>query len=301
MRHSQASWAAAAGTVCISFSAIFVALAEVTPSTAAFWRGAYALPLLLVLRRFVVARDRRPTQVRAGALAAGTMLGVDLFLWHNSIARLGAGLATVAVHTQVVFVGLLGWLLYRQLPTRRTLLFGTVIFTGVALISGLGRWDAFGAQPVSGTVFGILAGLSYAGFMLGLQASNPAAAAPAAATLLDATAGMVGASALIGVLTGELVLVPTWPAHGWLVALAVLCQVAGWTLLAFALPRLPALSVSMIILAQPMLAVVWGWLILGETLSTIQAAGVALVLVGLVAVNTQRSLVVTERPALEPA
>ena len=81
----------------------------------------------------------------------------------------------------------------------------------------------------------------------------------------------------------------------------MLGQVVGWTLLSFALPRLPALTVSMIILAQPMLAVVWGGVLLDESLSTIQAAGVAVVLVGLVAVNAQRSLVVTRDSAMEPA
>ncbi len=296
-----ARWVAAAGTVCISFSAVFVALADVSPPTAAFWRGVYALPILLVLHHFVRGRDLRPRRLRLGAVAAGALLGVDLFFWHNSIARLGAGLATVAAHTQIVFVGLLAWVLYRQLPTRRTLMFGAVIFGGVALISGLGRADAFGDQPVSGAVFGIVAGLSYASFMVGFQASNPRGAAPAVSTLLDATVGMLAASAIIGVVAGDLSLVPTWPAHLWLAALAVLGQVIGWTLLAFALPRLPALTVSMIILAQPMLAVVWGWLLLGESLSTIQSFGVLLVLMGLVAVNTQRSLVVVPEPALEAA
>ena len=301
MRIPNARWVAAAGTVCISFSAVFVALADVSPTTAAFWRGVYALPILAILSRVVRDRDHRSARLRLGAVAAGAVLGIDLFFWHNSIDRLGAGLATVAAHTQIVFVGLLAWVLYRQLPTRRTVIFGAVIFGGVALISGLGRADAFGAQPVSGTVFGIAAGLSYASFMVGFQASNPGGAAPAVATLFDATAGMLAASAIIGVIAGDLALGPAWPAHGWLAALAVLGQVVGWALLSFALPRLPALTVSMIILAQPMLAVVWGGLLLGESLSPIQGAGVALVLVGLVAVNAQRSLVVTRDPALEPA
>jgi drug/metabolite transporter (DMT)-like permease len=301
MRIPSARWVAVAGTVCISFSAVFVALADVSPTTAAFWRGVYALPILVMLSRFVRDRDHRPARLRLGAAAAGAMLGIDLFFWHNSIDRLGAGLATVAAHTQVVFVGMLAWLLYRQLPTKRTVTFGAVIFGGVALVSGLGRADAFGVSPLSGTIFGIAAGLSYASFMVGFQASNPGGAAPAVASLLDATAGMLGASAIIGVIAGDLALSPTWPAHAWLAALAVLGQVVGWALLSFALPRLPALTVSMIILAQPMLAVVWGRLLLDESLSPIQAAGVALVLVGLVAVNAQRSLVVTRDPALEPA
>lgn len=301
MRLLSPRWVALAGTVCISFSAILVALAAVTPTTAAFWRAAYAIPILIALHWLVRDRDTRSPRLRVGAFLAGTLLGVDLFFWHNSIDRLGAGLATVAVHTQIVFVGTITWILYRHVPTRRTLLFGAVIFAGVALISGLGRADAFGAQPVSGAVFGVLAGLSYAGFMVVLQASNPNGAAPAVAALLDATIGTLGATVVLGLFTGDLSLTPSWPAHGWLVLLAIVAQVVGWALLAFALPRLPALAVSVIVLAQPMLAVVWGRVILDETLSTVQAIGVVLVLSGLVAVNSQRSLVVRPSPALDAA
>jgi drug/metabolite transporter (DMT)-like permease len=300
MRIPPARWVALAGTVCISFSAIFVALASVSPTTAAFWRGAYALPILVALRWAVRSRDQRSPRLRTGAIVAGGFLGIDLFFWHNSIERIGAGLATVAAHTQIVFVGVITWLLYRHLPTRRTFAFGAVILLGVTLISGLGRADSFGTQPVSGALFGVLAGLSYAWFMIILQASNPEGSAPAVATLLDATIGTLAASAILGAFTGDLSLAPSWPAHGWLVALAVVAQVVGWTLLAYALPRLPALTVSVIILAQPMLAVLWGRIILGETLSPVQTVGVTLVLVGLVAVNAQRSLVIKRAPVLEP-
>jgi len=300
MRIPPARWVALAGTVCISFSAVFVALASVSPTTAAFWRGAYALPILFAFGWAVRSRDTRSQRLRLAAVIAGAFLGVDLFFWHNSIDRIGAGLATVAAHSQIVFVGIIAWLLYRHLPTRRTLGFGALIILGVTLISGLGRADAFGSQPVSGAVFGVLAGLSYAWFIIVLQASNPQGSAPAVATLLDATIGMLAASAVLGAFTGDLSLAPSWPAHGWLILLAIVAQVVGWTLLAHALPRLPALTVSVIILAQPMLAVLWGRIILSETLSPLQASGVALVLIGLVAVNSQRSLVTDRALALEP-
>jgi drug/metabolite transporter (DMT)-like permease len=75
------------------------------------------------------------------------------------------------------------------------------------------------------------------------------------ADLLDATVGTAFATAVIGTVGAGLDLSVTWPAHGWLLALAVVGQVVGWTLIASALPRLPATSVSVLILAQPMLSV----------------------------------------------
>lgn len=279
------------GTVGISFSGVLVALSAVAPVTSAFFRAAYAIPVLVAIGRRTRDRDMRTRRMRLGAVAAGMLLGIDLFFFHSAIDALGAGLATVAANTQVVFVGLLSWALYRQAPTRRTVVFGAVIFTGVALLSGLGRDEAFGADPVLGVVYGLTAGCLYAGFVLGLKASNPIGTAPAVRVLSDATVGTALGTAAIGIVTGSLDLAPAWPAHGWLVLLALVVQVLGWALLTSSLRRLPALTVSVIILGQPMMAVLWGWIVLDESLSIIQAVGVALVLAGLLAVNAQRSLV----------
>jgi drug/metabolite transporter (DMT)-like permease len=92
----------------------------------------------------------------------------------------------------------------------------------------------------------------------------------------------------------------SWPAHGWLIVIGVVAQSFGWLLIAFALPRLPALETSILILAQPMLAIVWARLIFDERLSGVQFAGVALVLGGLVLVSG-RSTVPSEETSPAPA
>ncbi|HEY5727135.1 MAG TPA: DMT family transporter [Acidimicrobiia bacterium] len=295
MHGRTARISALAGTVCISFTGIFVALADVTPVTAAFFRAAYAIPLLAVLWVVWRRRDRRPARLRVGGAAAGVFLAVDLVLWHRSIELIGAGLATVVANIQVVFVGLFSFLLYRQRPTRRTVVCGGVAFAGLILISGLGRDDAFGVDPALGTILGLGSAVCYAVFIIGFQRSNPGGIAPAPLALLDATIGTALATAVIGTVGGGLDLDVSWPAQGWLIALAVVGQVVGWTLIAYALPRLPAISVSVLILAQPMLSVLWGRLFLDETLSAVQAAGVVVVLAAMVAVNLQPSLVADAR------
>jgi drug/metabolite transporter (DMT)-like permease len=136
--------------------------------------------------------------------------------------------------------------------------------------------------------------------MLGLQASNPGGRGPAIRVLADATIGTMLGAAVIGAMTGDLDLAPSWPSHGWLIVLALTVQVLGWALLTYSLPRLPAITVSLIILGQPMLAVLWGWLLLDESLSVVQLAGVVLVLVGLLAVNAQRTLIVEKEAATAP-
>ncbi len=279
--------AALAGVLAISWSAIFVRLADVSPDTAAFFRAAYAVPLLLAIWLAVRERDARTARERRLALLAGLFLALDFAFWHRAIGDIGAGLATVIGNVQVVFVGLGAWAVYRERPTRLAFVLVPVVFLGVVLISGLGGESAFGRDPRAGVVFGILTAIFYAVFLLVFRASNRSLA-PAAGPLLDASAGAVVGSLLIGLLFDrEFSVAVGWPEQGWLLGLAVVAQVLGWLLITVALPRLPALETSVMLLVQPMLTVLWGFLVFTEVLSGVQWAGVALVLggVGLLAVR----------------
>lgn len=269
------------GTVAISFSAILVRLADVSPSTAAFFRPAYALPVLLAGWLAVRQRDHRTTGERAFAMAAGVVLALDFTLWHRAIEQIGAGLATVLGNTQVAFVGVVGWLLLKERPSRTAILIVPVMFFGVTLISGLGRSDAYGADPVLGTIYGVLTGLSYAAFLLVFRNSNRRALAPSVGPLFDATLGATIGALVFAVTDPEFTFAWSWPAHGWLITLAIVAQVFGWLMISSALPRIPALDTSVVLLTQPMLTVLWGWTFFSEHLSIIQWSGVALVLGGI--------------------
>ena len=213
------------GAMSIAFSGILVRLADVEPATAAIFRCAYALPALGVIayleRR---AHGPRPTaQVRL-ALLAGVFLALDLVIWHHTINLVGAGLATVLGNTQVVIVAFLAWLILGERPPRRTLLALPVVLVGVVLISGVIGEGAYGTNPGLGVVLGIVVGIVYAAFLLVLRHGNSDLRRPAG-PLFDATLVGAAASLVIGLPLGEVDLVPTWPAHGWLLLLALTSQV----------------------------------------------------------------------------
>src|SRR5258708_31029838 len=105
------------GVLSISFSAIFVRLAGASPVTATFYRGAYAAPVLLVIWLAQKSQDRRGRRERWLAIVSGLLLALDLNLWHESIALLGAGLGTVIANAQVVFVAAAAWVLYGERPS----------------------------------------------------------------------------------------------------------------------------------------------------------------------------------------
>ena len=273
------------GAATISFSAILVRLADLSPSTTAFFRPAYALPPLLALA--LATRSWRAPRLRSRLLAVlgGALMGASFTTWNYAIAGIGAGAATVLGNTQVVLVGLFAWSIFGERPSRSNLLAVPLVFVGVALTSGLGRPGAYGDAPVAGALWGLANAAFYTSFLLifrRVEGGRGFAAGP----LFDASLGAAAASLLAGVATDpRFSLVPSWPAHGWLLLLAAGPQTLGWLLILTALPRLPALDTSIILLLQPVLTVLWGRLIFQERLSALQTAGVVLVLGGVLAVN----------------
>ena len=285
--------AALAGALAISFSAIFFGLSRVDPMTGAFFRVAYALPVLFVIWLMVRHRDQRTWQKRLLAVGSGFLLGVDMVFWHTAIGHIGAGLATLIANSQVVFVAIAAWLILGERPSRRIIIAIPVVLVGVAMVSGLGRGDAFGSNPLLGTLLAMVSAMFYAAFILVFRASNNIQAPPAG-PLMEATAGGVVTVLLLSVFTGGIDFAPTWPAHGWLIVLALGAQVGGWLLIGYALPRLPAVEIATIILVQPVLTMIWGALVFDERPSTIQLVGAAVVLAGVGFVAIARARVVPE-------
>src|SRR5262245_1043380 len=222
------------GVLSISFSAVFIRLAHVSPVTAVFYRGVYAIPALTVLWLASRARDGRSSRGRVLAFVSGLLLAADLAAWHESIALVGAGLGTVIANVQVVFVAALAWALYGERPPPRTWLLLAGVLAGIALTSGLARHDAYGEAPVAGVVFGVIAGACYAIFLLVFRRANQEQG-PRSGPLLESTIGMAIGALLTTPLDPGFSFAPTWPAHIWLMLLAVVAQVVGWLLIGRAL------------------------------------------------------------------
>jgi drug/metabolite transporter (DMT)-like permease len=280
--------AALLGALLISFSAIFYALSDVSPTTAAFFRAVYALPVLFLLWWMRRSRDSRPARRRWLAVAAGLSLGADAVAWHTAIDFIGAGLATLLANTSVIFVAVGAWVLLGERPRRATLIAIPVILTGVAMVSGIGQGNAFGTDPVRGTIFALLAAVLYAGFILGFRHANDEKA-PAAGPLMEATVGTAFAALAIGLIGQNIEFDVSFPSHAWLLGLAMGSQVVGWLLIGYALPRLPAVETATIILIQPALTMVWGAIIFDERPSALQIIGALVVLAGVTFVALVRS------------
>jgi drug/metabolite transporter (DMT)-like permease len=268
------------GAFVIAFSAILVRLAEVSPSTAAFFRCLWALPVLWLLDRFEQRRyGARTMRERVPMWAAGVMFAADLTLWHHSIEAVGAGLATVLGNVQVVLVGLLAWAFLGERPENRSLLAIPIVFLGVVLISGVVGSGAYGKDPVLGVVYGVATSITYALFILILRHGNADDRRPAG-PLFDATLSSAVFSALGGVIVGDLDWTPGVESTAWLVLLALSSQVLGWLLISVSLPRLPAVLTSILLMLQPVCTVFLGAILLSESPSAVQLLGVCVVIAG---------------------
>ncbi len=275
------------GITTISFSAIFVRLADVAPATAGLFRAVYALPVLLILNG--IARDTRSGRSRLVAFASGVLLAANVALWHTSIGLIGAGMSTVLANTQVLWVGIAAWILFRERPSITAFVTVPFVLAGVALIGGAGADNAYGENPALGAVLGLGSGFFYSVFFLLFRTAN-AEQGPTSGPLLDVTIGITIVFVVGGWLDPGFSLAPEWPAHGWLIALALLVHTGGWLLIAKAFPRLPALEISMMLLLQPAATIVWAGIIFNERLSTTQWLGVAIVLVGILAAASRGTI-----------
>ena len=281
---SVALLALCGGAVAIAFAPIFVRLSYVGPSATAFWRLTLALPALWLW--MIVegqGRDtfRRPlSSADYGRLSvAGLFFAGDLAVWHWSIRLTSVANATLLANFAPIFVALGGWLFFRQgvgltfLLGMSTALVGTTLMVGTSF--------QVSVQHLWGDVLGLITAMFYAGYILSVKRLRGEFSA---ATIM-AWGGAVTSAALFPVafLSGEHLLPSS--SLGWrpLIGLALISQVGGQGLIAYALAHLPAAFSSLTLLLEPVMATVFAWLILNETIGPWQALGGVLVLGGIFA------------------
>ena len=281
---------ALAGATVISFAPLLYIRSDTTPLTGAFYRMLYALPLLGLLVWTSQKEDPRNSNSRWLAFGAGVLLAIDFVGYHSAIDYIGSGIATMIGNSQVIIVTLVSWWLLGERPNRFILLSLPLVMFGLILISGI--WDdaPYGEDPVKGVIGGMVAAVFYSSFLIVYRQSNRIGG-PAVNAQFDATTGatlgilILGSMPLTSVGIEAIDHSITWPNHGWLILLALSCQVIGWIAITYALPRLPAAHTSFAVLLQPVLTIIWGVILLNESPSLQQSAGMALIFAAIIAVT----------------
>jgi drug/metabolite transporter (DMT)-like permease len=265
-----------AGGCAIAFAPIFVRLSDAGPVASAFWRTAIAAPILWA---WALRTDPKPVPMSIGPLAgAGLFFACDLGVWHWSITYTSVANSTLLANLAPIFVTLAGWLLYRNSVTRTFLVGMAAAIAGMFIL--VGPNFAIGGTRLAGDALGALTAVFYAGYMLSIKSARDAGASTAR---LMAWSTTITAIALLPVaLVSPQPMLPQ-AAQGWLilVGLALVTQVLGQGLIAYAFAHLPASLSSVSLLIQPVMAALFAWALFGEAIGLAQFVGGAVVLAGI--------------------
>jgi drug/metabolite transporter (DMT)-like permease len=275
-----------AGGCAIAFAPIFVRLSDTGPLASAFWRTALATPLLWMWLLSRPAKGLPPpsadgrgeTRHYAALILAGLFFAADLGVWHFSIIYTSVANSTLLANLAPIFVTLAGWLLWKRRVTRTFLVGMFVAIAGMFVL--VGPNFALGGTRLLGDALGALTAVFYAGYMLSIKDARDARASTAR---LMAWSTAISAAALLPV--ALLAPQPFLPASaaGWLplLGLALVSQILGQGLIAYAFAHLPASLSSVSLLIQPVVAALAAWMIFSEPVGPMQFAGGAIVLAGI--------------------
>ena len=272
-----------AGAAAIAFAPIFVRYSEVGPVATAFWRMFLTLPFITL---WMMARGRKidwslQRTSRGLVLLSGLCFTLDLGTWYLSVTMTSVANSTFLVNLTPVLVGVGGWWFFKERLTRFYFLGLLVAVLGMGLLFGA----SFKLSPDAwrGDALAVFAAVFYAAYQLILKHLRSSLSTAEAMFWTCLVAGLM--MLLYSLLLGEQVVPKTLNGWGVLLAMALVCQLLGQTLITYAAAHLPASMASTGLLLQPVLATFMALYLFGEPVSIFHFAGGALVLAGILLVK----------------
>jgi len=270
------------GAVAISFAGILVRLSETGPAATGFFRFVLALPFLWLWTIIAQPRSERrhtPRNDRDFRLIAlaGFFLGLDLVVWNWAIHLSSVSNATLLGNAAPIWVALAGWLFFRERFTWGFLAGLALAIAGIGLL--LGGSLSLSFDHAVGDILGVAAGALWGAYIMTigrLRGRVPIATIMFWGSLVSCPVLLVAA-----LLLGE----ELWPrsSTGWLdlLGLALICQVGGQSMVAWALAHLPSSFAAVALLVNPVSATILAWAILEEPAGPQQIVGGIVVLTGI--------------------
>jgi drug/metabolite transporter (DMT)-like permease len=284
------------GVCCISTSAIFITLAEVPPTQAAFYRNFFAA--LIWILPYGFTRPLRPLPLKEDGVlvcrldwlaplmprltgpillvALSFFFAVDLWAWHRAIIYIGAGQATLIGNLQVVFVSLFAVVLFGERLKKMFWPGSIMALGGIAMLTFT---NPLGSNVLLGFACGVFTALTYSVFIIFLKYLEQYDTTPQQTLFWLAT---LTALFLLGpTLVEDGLLFPGLRALGILIIHAFISSVLGWWVIVTALQKVPVAAASTLLLMQPLLTSIWGHLFLGQGLVAVQVVGICVALAGI--------------------
>ncbi len=278
----RAAAAICVALVAVSFSGPLIAFAAAPALAMAFWRNSLAVG---VLGPFTLARRgpelRALAHRRAGryCVLAGVALAAHFATWMPSIQLTSVATATALVATQPIWQGLIARSQGHRLPAATWV--GTVLaVAGVAIATGA---DFSAAGPaLVGDLLALAGGVMAAVYT---AFGERARASVTTTTYTLVCYSVCAALLLVGCLVFRVPLVGFSPTT-WLAILGLVvgAQLLGHSMFSYALDRVSASTVSLLILLEVPGAALIAWLWLGQVPRPEALPGLVLLLAGLAVV-----------------
>lgn len=278
----SSSWALlAVGVGAASTAAILVRYAtDAEPLALSFWRCAAAAVALAPFARRKLRGMGAPARLPA---FSGLFLALHFAFWITSLRLTTVAASSLLVTTTPIFAALTAWVLWNErLPSRAWAGIGATV-VGMALVGGGG----LGGSSLVGNSLALAGGATAAGYaMTGRKARLAMGTLEYAVVAYTAAAAVL----LIACLATGAALwgydAVTWASVAGLV---VGPQILGHTLINFALRDIDVVSVSISIMAEPVIATVLALLLLKEAPPPLVVPGGLLLLAGIYVVITSQA------------
>lgn len=209
-------------------------------------------------------------------IAAGVLLGIHFGTWIPSLRYTSIAASTALVATQVVWAALFAYALGHRAPRTEWIGIGVAI-VGVVVLTGIDV--SLDARALFGDLLSLLGAISAAAYVVIGQRVRPVLPLSAYTAVVYAVAAMT--MLVICLATGT----QLWgfSTRDWwlIIAITVLAQFGGHTLMNMALRSFSATAVSLAILVEVPGATLFGWVWPGQTPPWQLLPAAALILVGL--------------------
>lgn len=240
---------------------------HVGPIGSGFWRLTLALPILLIaMRRESGVRPVNMRTLLFAAVMSGLFFAADLAAWHLGILHTRLSNATLLGNVTAILFPIYGFIVARSLPSRKQGFALLLALCGAGLL--LGRSYELSARNLLGDLFCLVAGVCYTGYLV--FADRARSALGPITTLTWSVAAGIPILLVVALAAGD----PIWPDLWWpLILMTLGSQIIGQGLILYAVSRVSALVVGLMLLLQPIVAATIGWLAYGERLTMFDYLG----------------------------
>ncbi len=263
------------GVFFISWSAIFVKMAEVDGVTSAFYRMFFGMififPVWLYRKKYSISYKGLSISIISGILFA-----IDIYFWNESILLSKASISTLFANISPIWVGLYFAFILKKNTTKYFWTGTTICFLGMFILTGISI-DELSIDK--GINYAIISSIFYAAFILvikkGIENSD---------SISFTFISIIASTITLGIISlFSKTILWGYSTHTWiyLALLGLIPQVLGWLLINYSITKIPTTIGSLLLLLQAVFTAIIALPIINERLNLTELSGLIIVLIGI--------------------